>query len=187
MDSDIGDFVLQIKSSNASELLSILTAFQHYVGELSPLSLPFNSKGFFEILEHNGADHEEGWMSDFAYFNFEQYSIFSELKPYQTSNWHSSRNYSHCQFLLKQIQEQGIPAYHPELSAKKFKQMDELLKFGINNSLQQIINFLNAYYLERPDLESMKAQHGKSYNLILNLGDQLRHEIQNLMGLKRIQ
>jgi len=156
-------FVLKINNDSLDQQHYIVKAFEQYQSEFSHPTILFNKKSFFEIIENNG-EYDEGWTSSFSEFNYESFEIYTD---YGSSNFPYIKNNLHfhkCRDLLISLKEKSIDLTSDKMLLRlNFERLIKLLSLCVEESVLQTATFLNGYYLERPDIESMRIRHGEEF------------------------
>ena len=177
-------FVLKIKNENFNIQISIVKAFESYHSELSYITILFNKNNFFEINEHNGIEMEEGWYSSFGDFKYEAFEIYSCHKE-KKEFFYSISNYLRCSELIKNLKDLNITImdYSDSVIVNlKFERIIKLLNLAVNQVVPETIDFLNGYFLKRPDNDYKRKNDGEKFENAILICKEL---INNLQKIKK--
>lgn len=175
-------FVLKIKNENLNIQNSIVKALELYLSELSYITLQFNKNYYFEINNHNGLEMEEGWYSYFGNFKYEEFAIFTCFKE-EKEHFNSISNYSNCSKLVKNLKDLNVTIMDnsdSEIVNLKFERIIKLLNLAVHQIVPETIDFLNGYFLQRPDIDYKRKNCGEKFENAIKICENLISRLQTI-------
>lgn len=159
--------VLKITNGAVESRLAILKAFERYLSELSPATILFNEANYLEIDDHNGSEYDEGWMSWFGNFEYSSFALYTGNNA-DGSHFRSPAPFHIAAAMLHALSEMKLPiTTEYELLDAKFGRLIRLLNLCASEIIPETITFLNGYYLQRRDLELMRAMYSEDFEKAL--------------------